>query len=86
MDTGTPSSIHRWKKRFIFISYSSVDDWGLSEWGQPEASYLKAIELSAEEKKGLRDLQEYKAPCLEELLSDESLFSTGLYPNEFESE
>ena len=82
--TGASSSIHEWKKRFLFISYSTVDDWDLPKWVRPEASSLKAIELSAKEKKGLKDLQEYKATHLEELLSDESLLSTGLYPNESE--
>ena len=63
-----------------------IDDWKLSDWGQIEASSLKPVELSAEEKKGLSDLLDHNTPHLDELLSDESLFSTGVSSSDLRSE
>ena len=47
---------------------------------------MKPTELSAEEKRGLSDLLNRNALYLDELLSNESLFSTGLFSSKPRSE
>ena len=84
--SGALSSIHGWKSHFFFISCTLIDDWELSDWGWIEASSLKSVELSAKEQKELRDLLDHNTPHLDELLSDESFFSTELSSSESRSE
>lgn len=71
-------AIKRWKERFLFVSCSSVDDWGQPSWGWLEVLALSFPSLSAKEESHFRILGGYKVHRLKHLLFEETLCSMGL--------
>lgn len=74
--SGTPA-IKGWKDYFYFVSFSSIDDRGLSSWGKPANFLPSTPKLSTEEEADFEVLNKFVVPNLEWLLLEESLQRMG---------